>query len=139
MRGRDLVASASEERPVSLTLGSGDPQPTLAPPALTDQRALYNFGYDAPYHGHNETGTESGAKFGQYYVDLPNCWRSVVRWVASDTELMRRGRTLLAHFMEILTKQVAYIGASTLEPFIINTEPCFMHSCIHSFLNRPCL
>ena len=79
VRGEDLFASASEQRPITLALAGSDQQPTLAPPALTDQRALYNFGYDAPYHGHNETGTESGAKFGQYYVDLPNCWRSVVR------------------------------------------------------------
>ena len=73
------MPSASERRPVTLALASSDLQSLLAPSTLTDQRVLYSFGYDAPNHGHNETGTESGAKFGMYYVDLPNCWRFTVR------------------------------------------------------------
>ncbi|XP_043204329.1 uncharacterized protein LOC122371746 isoform X3 [Amphibalanus amphitrite] len=96
VRGEDLFASASEQRPVTLVLAGSDQKPTLAPPRLTDQRALYNFGYAAPYHGHNETGTESGAKFGEYYVDLPNCWRSVVRYWADESgyhPTLRRMRT----------------------------------------------
>ncbi|KAF0312733.1 hypothetical protein FJT64_001728 [Amphibalanus amphitrite] len=96
VRGEDLFASASEQRPVTLVLAGSDQKPTLAPPRLTDQRALYNFGYAAPYHGHNETGTESGAKFGEYYVDLPNCWRSVVRYWADESgyhPTLRRTRT----------------------------------------------